>query len=147
MAARVFSNNLPNPTVRAEVQKAVQEAIGVPSGDWRVQIHENQDSPSWHITIWGPNNFQWTREFFGVEEQNASDGYSFIRRTISEVFSRARLAVYLSYAYPDNADGFVNQLRDLLSQELQVQTGEQAEVAWDMDRMRPGATWSKEVEK
>lgn len=147
MAVRVFSNNLPDPTVRTAVQEAVLAAIGAPSGDWTVQIHENQGSPSWHITIWGPNNFQWAREFFGPEEQNALDDYSFIKKAISEVLSRARLAVYLSYAYPDNADGFVNQLRDLLAQELQVQTGEPAEVDWDIDRMRPGATWSKQVEE
>src|SRR5260370_555797 len=127
MAVRVFSNNLPDPRVRAEVQKVVVGAIAAPSGDWRVQIHENQDSPAWHITIWGPNNFEWTREFLGPGEQNALDDYSFIQKTISEVLSRARLAVYLSYAYPDNKDGFVNQLRDLLAEELQVQTGEPAE--------------------
>jgi hypothetical protein len=49
---RLFSNNLANPTERAEVQEAVLSAIGAPSGDWLVQIHENQNSPSWHITIW-----------------------------------------------------------------------------------------------
>src|SRR5579864_7939123 len=79
MAVRVFSNNLPNPATRAKVQEAVIGAIGAPSGDWTVQIHENQNSPSWHITIWGPNDFHWTREFFGPEEQNALDHYSFIR--------------------------------------------------------------------
>jgi hypothetical protein len=88
MAVRVFINNLPDPAVRAAVQEAVLAAIGAPGGDWRVQIHENQDSPSWHITIWGPNNFDWTREFFGIEEQNSIDGYAFIRRTISSVLSR-----------------------------------------------------------
>ena len=102
-----------------------------------MQIHENPHSPSWHITIWGPNNFQWTREFLGPEEQNARDDYSFIKTAISEVFSGARATVYLSYAYPDDdKDRFANQLGDLLAQELRVQTGEPAEVALDGDRIR-----------
>jgi hypothetical protein len=154
MAVRVFSNNLPNPAVREAVQEAVLGAIGAPSGDWLVQIHENAESPSWHVTIWGPNNFRWTREYFGIEEQNPLDGFAFIKKTISEVrktvsdvLSRSQLAVYLSYAYPDNADGFVVRLRDRLAQELQVQTGEPADVVWDPDRMRPGSQWSEEVEK
>jgi len=86
MAVHVFSNNLPDPTVRAAVQKAVLEALGSRGGDWSVNIRENQDSPSWHITIGGPNSFHWTREFFGVEEQNPLDDYAFIRQTISTVF-------------------------------------------------------------
>jgi hypothetical protein len=154
MAVRVFSNNLPNPTVRNAVQEAVLGAIGAPSGDWLVQIHENAESPSWHVTIWGPNNFRWTREYFGIEEQNPLDGFAFIKKTISEVretisdvLSRSQLAVYLSYAYPDNADGFVARLRDRLAQELQVQTGEPVDVVWDPDRVRPGSQWSEEVEK
>src|SRR5580700_5974141 len=49
MAVRVFGNNLPNPTVRAAVEDAVLAAVGAPSGDWLVQIHEKQESPSWHI--------------------------------------------------------------------------------------------------
>ena len=146
MAVRVFSNNLPKPEVRAAVQEAVLEAIGAPSGDWLVQIHENPDSPSWHVTIWGPNNFHWTREFFGIDEQNPLDGFAFIKKTISDDLSHARLVVYLSYAYPDNADGFVNRLRDRLAQELQVQTGEPVDVVWNLDRMRPGSQWSKEAE-
>ena len=154
MAVRVFSNNLPNPAVREAVQEAVLGAIGAPSGDWLVQIHENQESPSWHVTIWGPNNFHWSREFFGIEEQNHLDGFAFIKKTISEVrktisdvLSRSQLAVYLSYAYPDNADGFVFRLRDRLAQELQVQTGEPVDVFCDPDRVRPGSHWSEEVEK
>lgn len=151
MAVRVFSNNLPDPAVRTAVQQAVLGAIGTPSGDWLVQIHENPDSPSWHITIWGPNDFYWTHDFFGPEEQNSTDGYAFIRRTISDVRSiapgRTQPVVYLSYAYPDNTDGFVIQLRDRLAQELQVQTGEPADVVWDSERTRPGATSSKEAAK
>jgi predicted ATPase len=147
MAIRVFNNNLPPPSVRANVERAVLEAMGAPSGDWMVQIHEKPDSPSWHITIWGPNNFHWSREFSGPEEQNDRDDYSFIKKTISQVMSRVQLAVYLSYAYPDNTDGFVNRLRDLLAEELWVQTGEPAEVTSATDRIRPGATWSKEAEK
>lgn len=54
---------------------------------------------------------------------------------------------YLSYAYPDNADGFVNQLQERLAQELQIQTGEPAGVVWDLDRMRPGGPWSTQVEE
>ena len=145
MAVRVFSNNLPDPTVRAAVEEAVLGAIGAPSGDWLVQIHEKPDSPSWHITIRGPNNFQWSREFLGPEEQSALDDYAFIKRSVSEVLSRARLVVYLSYAYPDNKDGFVIQLRDRLAEELQVQTGDPVDVIWDMDRMRPGGMWSEEA--
>lgn len=87
MAVRIFSNNLPNPAVRAAVQQAVLGAMGTPSGDWEVQIHENQDFPSWHVTISGPNDFRWTREFFGVEEQNSLDGYAFIKRTVATLFS------------------------------------------------------------
>ena len=154
MAVRVFSNNLPNPALRDALQEAVLGAIGAPSGDWLVQIHENPESPSWHVTIWGPNNFHWTREFFGTEEQNPLDGFAFIkttisevRKTISDVLSRAQLSVYLSYAYPDNTDGFVVRLRDRLAQELQVQTGEPVDVGCDFDRMRPGPQWDKEAEE
>ena len=147
MAVRVFSNNLPKPDVRAAVQEAVLGAIGAPSGDWLVEIHEAQDSPSWHVTIRGPNKFHWTREFFGMEQQNPVDGYAFIRRTISAVISRIRPVVYFSYAYPDNKDGFVIQLRDRLVGELQVQAGEPVEVVWDSARIRPGATWTEETEK
>lgn len=145
MAVRVFSNNLPNPTVRAQVQEAVLEAIGIPIGDWLVQIHEKQESPSWYITIWGPNNFHWSREFFGVEEQNPIGGYSAIREAILEALSRTRLIVYISYAYPDNANGFVNQLRDRLAEELQVQTGQPTEVLWDMDRTGPRGMVAEEA--
>jgi predicted ATPase len=88
MAVRVFSNNLPDRAVRAAVQEAVLAAMGEPGGDWLVQIHENQYSPSWHITIWGPNNFHWTRAFFGTEEQNPRDGYALIRGTITSVVTR-----------------------------------------------------------
>ena len=147
MAVRVFSNNLPNPAVRDAVQEAVLGAIGAPSGDWLIQIHENPESPSWHVTIRGPNNFHWTREYFGIEEQNPLDGFAFIKKTISDVLSRSQLVVYLSYAYPDNTDGFVLRLRDRLAQELQVQTGEPVDVVCDPDRMRPGSQWSEEVEK
>jgi hypothetical protein len=35
----------------------------------------------------GPDNYLWTDEFFGVEEQNSLDGYAFIRQTIAAVFS------------------------------------------------------------
>ena len=152
MAVRVSSNNLSDPAIRAAVQEAVLGAIGAPGGDWLVEIHENQYSPSWHITIRGPNDFHWTHEFFGPEEQNSLDGYAFIRKAISDVLlsapERTQPVVYLSYAYPDNTDGFVNQLRDRLAQELQVQTGEPAEVVWDTERMRPGASWpAKLVER
>ena len=144
MAVRVLSNNLPLPAVGGAVEAAVQEAIGAPTGDWMVQIHENQDSPSWHITIWGPNKFHWTREFFGIDEQNPLNGYAFIRKAISDVM---RPVVYLSYAFPDNKDGFVLHLANNLAQELQVQIGRPIDVIWDMDRTRPGATWSKDAEK
>jgi len=86
MAVRVQSNNLPIPAVRAAVQEAVLGAIGEPSGDWQVQIHEGPYSPAWQITIWGPNDFQWTREFFGPEQQNSLDGYAVIKRTVSNLF-------------------------------------------------------------
>ncbi|MGC9945269.1 MAG: hypothetical protein ABSF64_02635 [Bryobacteraceae bacterium] len=86
MAVRV-SNNLPDPAARVALQEAVLDALGARNGDWRVQIHENQDSPSWHITIWGPNDFHWTREFFGIEEQNSLNAYAFIRQTIASLFS------------------------------------------------------------
>jgi hypothetical protein len=46
MAVRVSNNNLPDRAVGAAVQEAVLGAIGAPDGDWRVQIHENADSPS-----------------------------------------------------------------------------------------------------
>ena len=147
MAVRVFSNNLPNAAVRTAVQEAVLGAIGAPSGDWLLQIHENPESPSWHVTIWGPDNFHWTREFFGIEEQNPLNGFAFIRQTISDVLSRARLVVYLSYAYPDNTDGFVVRLRDRLALELQVQTGEPVDVVCDPDRIRAGPQGSEEAEK
>jgi len=146
MAVRVFSNNLPDPEQRVAVENVVLEAIGNPRGEWTVQIHENQDSPSWHVTIWGTDNFQWSQEFFGPDQQNDSDGYSFIRRTVSDVFLRRRLAVYISYAFPDNKDGFVTQLTDLLRQELQIQAGEQIPVAWDTSRTGP-AGFSKEEDR
>ena len=74
MPVRVFSNNLPIPAVRRGVEQAVLEALGSPHGDWLVQIHEGQNSPSWFITIWGPRTFRWHREFFGIDEQNDLDG-------------------------------------------------------------------------
>ena len=147
MAVRVFSNNLPNPTERAEVQEAVLSAIGAPSGDWLVQIHENQNSPSWHITIWGPNHFKWTQEFFGLEEQNPHGGYSAIKKTIEDALSSSRLSVYLSYGYPDNKDGFVTDLTERLAQELQVQTGLPAELTFDAYRALQESTLSAYAEK
>jgi predicted ATPase len=54
---------------------------------------------------------------------------------------------YLSYAYPDNQDGFVLQLQARLTQELQVQTGEPARVTCDFDRMRPSSGWSKQAQE
>ena len=147
VAVRVFSNNLPNPTERAELQKAVLSAIGAPSGDWLVQIHENQNSPSWHITIWGPNHFRWTHEFFGLEEQNPLDGYNVIKKTIEDALSSSRLSVYLSYGYPDNKDGFVTELTERLAQELQVQTGLPAELTFDAYRSVQDPTLSTYAEK
>jgi hypothetical protein len=151
MAVRVSSNNLPNRTAGATVQEAVLGAIGAPDGDWRVQIHESHDSPSWHITIWGPEDFRWTREFFGPEEQDPSDGYAAIRRAVAEALAgssvRSRPVVCLSYAYPDNKDLFVSQLADRLGRELQVQFGEPINVIWDEHRLRPDAKWSEEAGK
>ena len=149
MAVRVFSNNLPNPMVRAAVERAVLEAIGSPDGDWTVQIHERQDSPSWYVTIFGPKNFRWTQKFFGIEEQNPIDGFAFIKKAVTDavlsVPGLRRLIVYVSYAPADNRGGFVKQLSDLLCAELQVQTGQRVEVLWDMSRMQPGAAWSQEI--
>jgi|HubBroStandDraft_1064217.scaffolds.fasta_scaffold02247_4 hypothetical protein len=150
MAVRVL-NNLADPARGAAVQEAVVEAIGAPEGDWLVQIHENQSSPSWHITISGPRGFRWTREFFGPEEQNPADGYATMRSAIADALAGAsvgtRPAVYVSYAYPDNKDLFVNRLADRLGQELQVQLGEPIRVIWDMGRSRPDAKWSEGAEK
>ena len=150
MAVRVLSNNLPDRAHTA-VQEVVLEAIGKRSGDWRVQIHENQNSPSWHITIWGPKDFHWTQEFFGPEEQNPSDGYVAIRSAVAEALAgspvRIRPVVYISYAYPDNKDLFINQLADRLGQELQVQFGEPIDAIWDTDRLRPDAAWSNKAER
>jgi hypothetical protein len=50
--------------------------------------------------------------------------------------------VFLSYAYSYNADGFVEQFRERLAQELEVQIGEPPTVFLDADRMRPGQSWS-----
>jgi hypothetical protein len=86
MAVGVISNNLPLLPVRAAVQKAVLESIGARSGDWTIRILKDEDSPSWHITISGPNDFHRTIEFFGPDEQNPHDDYAFIRQTISNVF-------------------------------------------------------------
>lgn len=86
MAVQVNVNDLPDPTVRAAVQRAVLEAMGARSGNWSVSIREYPESPAWHITIGGPNSFHWTREFFGVEEQNPLNDYAFIKQTISQVF-------------------------------------------------------------
>ena len=151
MAVRVSNNNLPNRAVGAAVQEAVLETIGALDGDWRVQIHESHDSPSWHITIWGPNDFRWTREFFGPEEQNSSDGYAAIRKAVGDALARSsvrtRPVVCISYSYPDNKDFFVNQLVDRLGQELQIQFGEPINVIWDEHRLRPDARWSEGAEK
>lgn len=151
MAVRVSNNNLPNRAVGAAVQEAVLETIGALDGDWRVQIHESHDSPSWYITIWGPNDFRWTREFFGPQEQNSSDGYTAIRKAVGDALARSsvrtRPVVCISYSYPDNKDFFVNQLVDRLGQELQIQFGEPINVIWDEHRLRPDATWSEGAEK
>jgi hypothetical protein len=150
MAVRVSNNNLPNRATGAAVQQAVLAAIGDRDGDWQVQIHESHDFFSWHVTIWGPSDFRWTREFVGPEEQNPSDGYAAIRRAVAEALAGStvitRSVVYVSYAYPDNKDFFVNQLADRLGQELQVQFGEPVKVVWDVDRLRPDATWSEGAE-
>ncbi|HXM40547.1 MAG TPA: AAA family ATPase [Bryobacteraceae bacterium] len=151
MAVRVSNNNLPNRAEGAAVQEAVLGAIGAPEGDWRVQIHENPDSPSWHITILGPNEFRWTREFFGPDEQNQADGYAALRRAVADALAgsliKIRPIVCLSYAYPDNKDLFVNQFADRLGQELQVQFGEPINVIWDTHRLHPDAKWSEGAEK
>jgi hypothetical protein len=86
MAVQVNKNDLPDPKVRAAVQMAVLEAMGARSGDWTVSIREYPESPAWHITIGGPNSFHRTVEFFGPVEQNAEDGYAFIKQTLSNVF-------------------------------------------------------------
>jgi hypothetical protein len=151
MAVRVSNNNLPDRAVGAAVQEAVLGAIGAPDGDWRVQINENQDSPSWHVTIWGPNDFRWTREFFGPEEQNPADGYAVIKRAVAEALAgssvRTPPVVCVSYAYPDNKGFLVNQFVDHLGQELQVQFGREIKVIWDEHRLRPDSKWSEGAEK
>ena len=86
MAVQVNKNDLPDPKVRAAVQKAVLEAMGARSGDWSVSIREYPESPAWHITLGGPDSFHRTIEFFGPVEQNALDGYAFIKETLSNVF-------------------------------------------------------------
>jgi predicted ATPase len=49
---------------------------------------------------------------------------------------------YISYAAPDNKEGFVIQVQERVAHELLVQTGEQKLVAWDPERMRAGWIWS-----
>jgi hypothetical protein len=86
MAIHVFSNNIP-AQYREPVQKAVVEAMGKPAGDWRLQIHENQMTPGWIVTIWDlSNDSKWSHEFFGIEEQNPNDDFAFIRKTVAAQF-------------------------------------------------------------
>ncbi len=54
---------------------------------------------------------------------------------------------YISYAAPDNKEGFVIRVQERIAHELQVQTGEQNLIAWDVVRMRPGNGWSREAQQ
>ena len=90
MGVEIITNNIPDQRARTKLQEAVLKAIGPQPGDWRVEIREQQDSPSWGITISGPNDFYWSRRFFGVIEQNPSDDYCFIAKALSELFPRGR---------------------------------------------------------
>jgi hypothetical protein len=75
MAIQIFSNNLPGQ-YREPVQAAVIEAMANPEGDWRFQIHENQESPGWHVTIWGlTKDFHWTHEFLGTSCFSSDPGF------------------------------------------------------------------------
>jgi predicted ATPase len=54
----------------------------------------------------------------------------------------AKPAIYVSYAFPDNKDGFVADFAKYLNAEMQVQTGEETTVHWPIDRTTYGAGWS-----
>jgi predicted ATPase len=145
MPVRFVSNNLQHQAVKAAVEQAVLDAIGAPSGDWLVWIQRDQQPSALHIKIQGPK-FEWSVEYL-VEERFPRDFYQVIRRQIVDAVSSARVVVYLSYAYPDNADGFVEQLCHLLCGEFQVQTGLPTEGIWDISRALQEADWSTATAK
>jgi len=76
----IFSNDIPVADVRDKVSAAVKQAIGDRPGDWEVEIH----SSSWIITVTGPNDFQWEREFFGPDEHDPD----FIRQQVDSALPR-----------------------------------------------------------
>jgi hypothetical protein len=89
MSVSVIINSIPIPADHDAVQRAVLKGIGETPGDWRVYISERQ-TPEYFITIMGSDGFKWERRFFGIEEQNPSDDFDFIRKTVAANFQEVR---------------------------------------------------------
>jgi len=58
----------------------------------------------------------------------------------------AKPSVFLSYAAVDNRDGYLTELREELSRELQIQTGEQFSIFQDVG-LAPGDLWPERLSK
>ena len=71
MSVIISSNKIAIPEHNKTVAKAVVQGIGLRPyhDDWQISIFEPIDIAKYIITIQGPNNFRWERDFFGPTEQ------------------------------------------------------------------------------
>ncbi len=79
MSVLIVSKSIAMPDRRETIGKAALEGIGHrPEAQiWEIQIREPQNMPNYIVTIHGPSNFKWVRDFFGEE-----DTPDFIRQEI-----------------------------------------------------------------
>lgn len=75
MTIHIFSNDLPLPDVRRNVQQAVIKGVGDRRGDWIASIFAYTDKDGWRIDIKGPHGFTWQRDFCGPVEQDDSGAF------------------------------------------------------------------------
>ena len=70
MSISIINNTIPVLT-RGSVEKALLDGIGQrPENEsWKIWMDEPQNRSAYIITIEGPNDFNWKREFFGIDEQ------------------------------------------------------------------------------
>ncbi len=82
MPASIFSNDIPTPNRRKVIGAAVLDGIGNRPENWVVSIHQPQHSPDYVVTIEGPEDFKWTRRFFGNEQTP-----EFIRDAVKQILA------------------------------------------------------------
>ena len=82
MPVSIFSNNIAMPDRREAIGNAVLDGIGDPpeNEQWTVYIYEPQEKPNYIVTIKGPDDFEWERDFFGPEERTPK----FIREEVRQ---------------------------------------------------------------